>query len=173
MENRLREEPFGAEADLRVRCRYGGEKKYSNALWITRGAWVRDEDAPPNEDGRSAIKLQSQGPGPNRWFWGVRNPKPKSKMTDPEKERRAALLASLRRRELSLAHGEDGGWLSWEYLSRYATWDPFVPELHEECEAGGGQITDFHVDGLTKIAAHAIPAIDRGVEVVNRASLDE
>ena len=106
LEYRLRKEPFGVEADLRVWCRYGGEKKYSNALWITRGAWVRDDDAPIN-DGRSAIKLHSEGPGPNRWYWGVSSPKRKSRMTEPEKERRAELVGSLRRHELPLAHGEE------------------------------------------------------------------
>ena len=171
VENRLREEPFGAEADLRVRCRYGGEKKYSNALWITRSAWVQDGDTPTN-DGRNAIKLHSGGPGPNRWYWGVSSPKPKSKMTEPEKERRAELVAALRRHELSLAHGEEDWWLSWEWLPGYADWDPLVPELHEECDAGGGPITDRYVDGLTKIAAHAIPAIDQ-VEMVNRATSGE
>ena len=43
-----------------------------------------------------------------------------------------------------------------------------MPELHEECEAGGGSITDCYVDGLLKIAAHAIPAIN-DVEMAERA----
>ena len=60
------------------------------------------------------------------------------------------------------------GWLSWEYLPRDADWDPLVPELHEECEAGGGPITDRCVDGLLKIASHAIPAIN-DVEMAERA----
>jgi len=160
VEDRLAEEPFGGEADILVRCRYGGEKKYSNALWITRGAWGRDEDTSIN-DGRIAIKLESGGPGPNRWYWGVGSPK-------PEEERRAEFIASLRRHELSLAHGEENWWLSWEYLPRHADWDPLVPELHGECEAGGGPITDCYVNGLLKIAALAIPAINE-VEMAERA----
>ena len=52
VEKRLCAEPFGAEADLCVRCRYGGRKNHYNALWITREAWIRHEDTPSNEDGR-------------------------------------------------------------------------------------------------------------------------
>lgn len=160
VEKRLRAEPFGAETDLRVRCRYGGERKYSNALWITRESWIRHEDTPSNEDGRHAIKLQSSKPGPNGWFWGVNTPKPESRMTKPAKERRAELIASLRRRGLTLAGGEEDWWAAWEYLPRYSDWDPLVPELHEECDARGGPITDFYVEGLLRIAEHAIPAIN-------------
>lgn len=58
--------------------------------------------------------------------------------------------------------------MSWEYLPHHADWDPLVPELHEECEAGGGPITDFYVNGLLKIAALAIPAINE-VEMAERA----
>ena len=32
-------------------------------------------------------------------------------------------------------------WPQWEYLQRYGSWDPLVPEPYEECEAGGGPIT--------------------------------
>ena len=52
VEKRLRAEPFGAEPDLRVRCRYDGRRNHHNALWITREAWIRHEDTPSNEDGR-------------------------------------------------------------------------------------------------------------------------
>ena len=44
-----------------------------------------------------------------------------------------------------------------------------VPELHEECDAGGGPITDFRVDGLLRIAPDAIPAINE-VETTERAA---
>ena len=81
-------------------------------------------------------------------------------MTEGEKERRAELVASLRRRGLSLAGGEDDWWPAWEYLPRHRDWDPLVPELHEECNARDRPITDFYVDGLLRIAARAIPAIN-------------
>ena len=169
VESRLREESFGADTDLRVRCRYDGRKKYSNVLWITSGVWVRNEDTPSNEDGRSAIKLQSGKRGPNSWYWGVSSPTPESKMTEQEREYRAQLVVSLRRHGLALTHGDEEWWLSWEWVPQYGDWDHLVPELHDECEAGTGRITDYYVDGLLRIAAHAIPAINE-VEATMRAA---
>ena len=170
VENRLREQPFGTEADIHVRCSYGGEKKYSNVLWVTRDGWMRHEDTSLDRDGRTAIMLESGGPGPNRWYWGVCSPKPKSKMTEPEREQRAELAASLRRHELPLEQGETDWWPSWGWVPRFADWDPLVPELHEECEAVGGPITDRYCDGLLRIAALAIPAIN-DVEMAERGTV--
>ena len=159
------------EHDFHVRCRYGGDKRYSNRLWITRDGWMRYDDLPPNVDGRSAIWLAAYSKGPNDWLWGVHSPKPVSKMTEAEKERREELGATLGRHGLSLAEGSDR-WPQWEWLSRYRNWDPLVPDLYEECEAGGGPITTCYVDGLLDIAARAIPAIN-DVEMANRASSGE
>ena len=160
------------EDDFHVRCRYGREKKYSSTLRVYRDAWLRYDDVPPNQHGRSAIMLQSGRQGPNGWYWGVRSPKPLSQMTEPEKERREQLGATLGRHGLSLAHDNSDWWPQWEWLPRYQDWDPLVPELYEECEAGGGPITTCYVDGLLKIAAHAIPAIN-DVETDDRASSGE
>lgn len=93
-------------------------------------------------------------------------------MTKPEKERRAELIASLRRPVLSLAGREEDWWPTWEYLPRHRDSDPLVPELHEECDAGGGPITDYYVDGLLRIAAHAVPAINE-VEATERVAAGE
>lgn len=168
VEERLATVPPGIEDSFRVRCRYEHKKKHS-ALRITRDAWVRYDDAPPNPDGRSAIMLESGRQGRNDWYWGVRSPKPLSRMTKPEEGRRAKLGITLRHHGLSLAHDKSDWWVQWEYLSRYGNWDRLVPELYEECEAGGGSITTFYVDGLLKIAAQAIPAINE-VEMADRAS---
>ena len=81
-------------------------------------------------------------------------------MTEGEKERRGKLVASLRRRGLSLAGKEEDWWPAWEYLPRHRDWDPLVVDLHEECNAGRGPFTDYYVDGLLRIAEHAIPAIN-------------
>lgn len=167
---RLLKELPDIESDYRVRCRYGYTKRCF--LWITRDSWVRYDDVPSNRDGRSAIQLQSGSRGPNGWFWGVTSPKPLSKMTGEETERREELSRHLGRHGLSLAHVEDDWWPQWEYLQRYGSWDPLVPELYEECEAGGGPITTYYADGLLKIAEHAIPAINE-VEMVSRTDSGE
>ena len=172
VEDRLRAELGNVESGFHVLGHYGGEKKYSNRLRITCDGWVRYDDLPPNQAGRSAIMLQSAGPGPNKWYWGVRSPKPLGKMTEGEKQRRKELGAALGHHRLSLAGGDDVWWPQWEWLPRYKNWDPLVPELYEECEAGGGPITTFYADGLLKIADHAIPAINE-VEMDDRASSGE
>ena len=168
VEERLAAVPPGIEDGFHVRCRYGHEKKHS-ILRITRDTWVPYYDVPSNQDGRSAIMLQSEREGRNGWYWGVCSPKPLSQMTEQEKERREKLGTKLGHHGLSLASDKDDWWVQWEYLSPYQNWDELVPELYEECEAGGGSITTFYVEGLLKIAAHAIPAIN-DVEMADRAN---
>ena len=169
VEDRLRTVLPGTEEDFHVKCRYGHQKKNASALWITRDAWVPYDDLPPSQKGRNAIRLQSEERGQNGWYWGVPSPKAPGEMAETEKERHEQLCAALGRHGLSLTHDKGDWWPQWEYLPRYKNWDPLVPELYEECEAGGGPITTFYVDGLLKIAEHAIPAINE-VGVVGRAS---
>ena len=170
VEARMATVPSGIENGFRVRCRYGHKKNHS-FLRITRDAWVRYHDIQPNRDGRSAIMLESGRRGPKGWYWGVHSPKANSQMTEAEKARRARLGTTLRHRGLSLTSDKSDRWVQWEYLSRYENWDSLVPELYEECEAAGGPITTFYVDGLLKIAAPAILAINE-VEVADRADRD-
>ena len=160
VEDRLHGERRDTAADLQVRCHYGGDKRNSKYLWIYRRGWVRYDDLSPNQNGRSAICVQASGTGPDAWYWGVRSPKGASTMTEKERKRREALGQALGEHGLSLAQAEDDWWPQWEWLRRYHDWNPIVPELHEECEAGRGSITTYYVDGLLNIAALAIPAIN-------------
>ena len=159
VEDRLREQVPDIAPDFQVECHYGGDKRYSNWLWIARDSWTRYDGLPPNRYGRSAIRLESTGKGPNWWIWGVRSPKPASEMTEKEKMRREELGVTLRDHGLLLAETSDW-WPQFEGPRRYQDWDPIVPELHEECEAGGGPITTYFADNLLSIAGRAIPAID-------------
>jgi len=172
VETRSRQELFGNASDFHVQCRYGGDKRHSNKLWISRDSWIRFGDLPPNKNGRTAISLQSHGQiGPNGWNYGVSTPKPLWEMTDAEKRRRAEVSAALRRNGLFLPDSNDW-WLQLGPPPRYRNWYELVPELNEEFEAGGGPITECYVDGLIDIATHAIPAID-DVEVAHRPSSRE
>ncbi len=128
--------------DLQVDCHYEGEKRWSNRLRLMR-----------------TIVIESDGPGPNGWYWGVLDPNPKTL--------REKLLAALKRRGFSLKHASDG-WAQWEYLPRYRHWDRRVPELVQELADGGGKITDYYVNGLLNIAEKAMPAFDE-VERENRS----
>ena len=174
VEDRLRTVRSDFEEGFRVKCRYGHQRKNASALWITRDAWTPFDGLPPNKEGRNTIRLQPDagGRGRNGWHWGVSSPKSPSEMTETEKERHKRLCAALRRHELSLKHDKGDWWPQWEYLARHRDWDPLVPELYKECEAGEGPITTLYVDGLLKIAARAIPAINE-VAMVNRASSGE
>lgn len=163
-EDRLKALPTAIGDDVQVRCHYGGEKRYSNYLWITRDSWERYDNTNRRTAGCTAIMLESQGRkrGPNGWCWGVRSPKPVDQMTEAETKRRKQLEAALRKSGLALAESSHW-WPQWGWPPRYRNWNPLVPDLHEECEAGGGPITTCYVDGLCEIAKLAIPAIS-GVE---------
>jgi len=159
VEDRLRQQAPGNDADIHVRCSFGGDRKFENCLYINRDGWIQYGDVRPSEDGRSAIRLENDAKGSNGWVWGVRSPKGESQMTKEEKGRRKELGASLRKHGLLIAQTSDW-WPQWERPRRYQDWDPIVPELHEECEASGGPITTYFADNLLSIAGRAIPAID-------------
>ena len=166
------EKEFPGVSDFHVQRRsYKGGKKHPYSLRITRDAWAMYDGAVEDTRGRSAIKLVSHSGEPNGWHWGVICPKSRSEMTEAVKKRRVALEAVLRDHDLSLAGGDHDWWLQWEYLPRHTNWHPLAPDLAEECEAGGGTITDYFVEGLLRIARMAIPAIDdvEGVDTVAAA----
>lgn len=158
-------------SDCNVWCHYEGEKKYWNWLAISRDDWVQYNDVPGHPGGRTQIGLESGGPGPNKWYWGIRSPKPINQMSEEERRRREDLSIALQRRGLLSAY-DSHWWPQWKWLRSYGSWDPIVPELAKECEAGGGPITEFYVSGLLDTARRAIPAINE-VETVNRASSSE
>lgn len=169
VEDRLRTVLPDFEEALDVKCRYGRKKENATALWITRDSRVPYNDLPPGQEVCNAIWLHSEGRGRNGWYWGVGSPSPLPEMAETEKERHEELCAALKRHGLSLQHDEYDAWLQWEFLPlHYRDWDPLIPELCDECEAGGGSITTYYADGLLKIAERAIPAINE-VEIVNRA----
>ena len=160
------------DKDFHVRCRYGGDKPYSNKLWIVRDAWIRyGGKTEPGLEGRTTVRLQAEANrgrgGPNGWCWGVASPKDRSVMTASEKERRDRLHGELLNKGLRLPRRSSSLWPQFEYLKRYADWYPLVPDLHEECESGGGPITTYYADHLLAIARLAIEAID---EVEHSAS---
>lgn len=150
--------------DLRVGCRYGGEKPYSNLLWLHRASWNpwkgHDKKHPPPE-GCTAIALQSGGTGgPNKWYWGVRHPRHKSSMTDADLERRARLKDRIRN-EFDGVIQSASWWAHWRYVDdERRDWNALLPALYREWKRGGGEITDFYVDGMMDIAAKAIPIIN-------------
>ena len=111
--------------------------------------------------------MQSQSAGPNGWRWGVLHPLDKSNLSIADQERRTRLEERLRS---DLEGGRSDGW--WPYVGsvddEMANWNSLLPDLCREWKDGGGEITDYYVDGILDIATKAIPIIDeveRGSEI--------
>ena len=153
---RLNEEPNGYTPGLCAQCKYGGEGRYAAALWIARDGW------PPY-----SIKLQSGRQGSAWWHWGVSSLKPLGEMSEDEKKVRLKVTESLSRHRLTIGEDDNHHWPRWEYLQRNENWHQLAPELDAEVKGGSGEITDYYIDGLLRIAKSAIPAID---EVANAGS---
>lgn len=149
--------------DLRVGCRYGGEKPYSNLLWLNRASWKpwkgHVKKTHPRE-GCTAIALQSEGTGPNKWYWVVRHPLQKSDMADADLKRRTRLEEKLRNKFDDIRSARR--WPYWRYVDdEMRHWNALLPALYREWKGGGGKVTDFYVNGMMDIAAKAIPIIDK------------
>jgi len=153
-------------SDLRVECTYDREEKKNSRLWLHRASWKlwtgHDKKVPPNE-GCTAVFLQSKwNSGPNRWGWGVHHPLSKSSMTDADKGRCTRLEDGLRNAFDGVGIRNDGWAPHWRSVDdEMANWNALLPTLYREWKDGGGDITDFYVDGMMDIAAKAIPVIDR------------
>lgn len=161
---RARKEWPDIAPDLRVGCRYGGEKSYSNFLWLHRASWTpwegHKKNHPPPK-GCTAIALQSGSTaGPNKWYWGVLHPLDKSGMTDADMERRERLEDGLRNKFDGVIQS-GSWWPHWRFVDdEMGSWNSLLPALYREWKDGGGEVTDFYVGGMMDIATKAIPIID-------------
>ena len=105
--------------------------------------------------------MQSEGPGPNSWKWGILHPLDQREMTELDKERRARLEERLRS-QLDLGGSEP--W--WPYVrsvrDEMANWNSLLPDLYRESNdrVGPRPITDYFVTGIMDLANKAIPIID-------------
>ena len=158
---RVQKELSGIAPDLRVECVYGGERRFSNFLWLYREEWPlwkNHTNIPPYE-GCTGIVMQSEGPGPNSWKWGVLHPLDQSNMTEMDKARRTCLEERLRSR---LDLGGSESW--WPYVRSVSdekvNWNSLLPDLCQEWKDRGGPITEYYVTGIMDLATKAIPVID-------------
>ena len=93
---------------------------------------------------------------------GVCSPMPKSTMTEEEQERRERLDEKLKDK---LDLGRSTPWwprCDWVDEDK-RDWDSRLWDLHQECEAKDGEITEiteYFVEKFTEIAEKAIPIID-------------
>ena len=157
----VRKELSGIAPDLRVECEYRGERGWSNFLWLFREewpAWSNHGKHPPYK-GCTAVVMQSEGPGPNSWRWGVLHPLDQNNMTEVDKARRERLENKLRS-QLDL--GRSDSW--WPYVDsvsdEFANWNSRLPEIYQELMDRPGPIAEYYVDGIMNLATKAIPVID-------------
>ncbi len=162
VEERVRNEFPNIADDLVVACDYSKtKKKWSNHVCVYRSGWLPREGALDlGSDGRPAVVLTCHG-GPKSWHWGVTYGRAKdNKKSGQERQRCDELEVALKRRGLSLPHG-DQNWPQFRWSPRYEDWTVFVPEIVQELAEGGGKITEYYVNSLFTIAQKAIPAIDQ------------
>lgn len=172
---RVQEQLPDIAPDLRVEYRYGGEKKWSNFLWLYLVGWPpwdRAAKGHPPLEGCTGVVLQSTGPGPNFWRWGVLHPLGTASMTAADKARREELESRLRSH---LDPGRSESW--WPYVRQVSdemvSWDSLFPDLYREWKDGHGPITEYYVDGIIDLATRTIPVIDEVERKWERVEADE
>ena len=151
--------------DLVIGCQYGEDKPFASYLCIYRKGWVQHKDLDdPKSDGRITVMLECGHRGPSWWCWGVR-------LAKADKERSQEIKRVLGQHGLSFSKNSSQ-WPQWE-RTRHPNWTAIVPglfnELPKDDTEGGGELTEYYVNGLLDIANKAIPAIDE-VERENGAS---
>ena len=160
---RVRADLSSIAPDLRVECKYGGEKPGSSILRLHRASWPQWEN--PAREFASypyttiALKSGWESGGPNHWRLGVFHPLGKNDMTETDQERRKRLKEKFRS-EFDGVRSD-----SWWLYKRLAddemgNWNSLLSRLYREWRDGHGPITDYYVDGMMDIATRAIWIID-------------
>ena len=124
-----------------------------------RGSWKPYQEwTHRSYGGRTHLRLEAAGCDPNQWFIGVCSPN--DKLATGEKERRRKLGEALH----SIESNDGGGawWPWWKWVDeKYLDWDPLIPAINDECQNGGGKVTNYFVEEFAKLAKKVIPIIDR------------
>ena len=144
-------EEFGADCD----CPEAKSKPYMEIYmksWQGYAKWAKR-----SYGGRTHLRLEANGPGPNKWFIGVCSPN--DKLSSDEEERRKELEKRLRD---ALGPGKNKDWWPWwEWIDeKYRDWDPLLWGIHQECMNGGGEITEYFIKKFDAIAEKVIPIIN-------------
>ena len=148
--------------DVRVGCKYGGEKLYEKRLWLYRSSWIPYQEAETSDSNqRTSIRLEAEDRGPNTWFYSVSSPLEVQGMSDSDRVRRSRLGAALNEEFMGYDSDSSERWAVWDYANEHMRdWNTLLPRLHRECEAKRGKITDYFVNRFLDVAARAIPIID-------------
>lgn len=161
--------PFVCEcgADINISFDYGGDRRYSNYLWLYRASWKPNGATSvvdhPRDSNRAALLLENESIGPNGWFISVRTPKTISETDDSGMKLDGWLHEELKR-VLGKSDGKPYPNLPWwRYIrSDFRNWESLVPRLHQERkDPDDGEITRYFVDEFVKVATKTIPVLDK------------
>ena len=145
--------------DIQVGCKFRGEPRWRNRLWLYRASWTQYGREHSDSRGRTSIRLEADGKGVSDWCFGVSSPMPDRDMTDKEKDRRLRLDTELKN-ALALGRRTDW-WPQWAWAAdNRRHWNDLVPDLQRECNDGRGEITDYFVGEIMDVAVRAIPVIN-------------
>ena len=142
--------------DTEVYCDYG-EKLDGSYIYVTRKNWLPYRDSKGQEK-NTAIYMQAVSKSGTNWDIGVFSVSTDD-VDEEDKERR---------QRLQNAFADHGGqlkeWPWWEWIEdEYRDWDALLPRLHQECQAGGGEITSYFVEKFKKVFDWAAPIIGGSV----------
>ena len=146
--------------DIRVGCKYVGEKRWVNRLWLYRRSWCQYEVQKSDSNRRTSIRLEADSHGPNGWCFGVSSPMSVKDMSDKDRERRSLLDFNLK--EAFILGRTDDSWPMWNLGKRVITGLEFTAPRTciRRCEDNGGDITDYYVRTFIDFTKIAIPIID-------------
>ena len=151
IEQKAKEEMKDIADDLDIGCVYGGERRLSNRLWLSRKSWT---DCGEESYGlrRIAVLMQADWKDANGWYISI---------LDPNDFHGDGLIRSLRE-EIVSEKGTEKWFPWWDWMDEgKRNWSSLVPSLQEECGKEGGEITDHYVARFIEVATKAIPIIDR------------
>ncbi len=160
-DERLRELGPGVTVD----CRYEGERRMWNRLWLHRDRWQQRPNSRksnnPDSAHRYAVRLESYGPGPTGWYIGVLTPTKGSDLSEENRNARIEHFSGLTTKFHRGQSGAESWWTWWENLDEQTIyWNLLVPQLAKECQEEDGPITQGIANRFVEIALEATPLID-------------
>ena len=134
---------------------YGyGRKKYGSYIYITRKNWLPHRDS-KGQERNTTIYMQAESKSGTDWAIGVSSVSTDD-VDEGDKERRQRLQNAF------AGHGKQNNvWPWWKWIEdEYRHWGALTPRLHQECQAGGGEIANYFVKKFKDVFKWAAPIID-------------
>ena len=147
--------------DFQFGCNCRSDKSDCD-LFFYRKSWKEYQGAPDNYPKTTAIWLQYQESRPKKLMYGVASPFAENKMENECDKKRLRCLEGYLRQNMNGTWKQIKEWPTCTYVDgSLGDWSTLLPCLHRECEANGGEITDYYVEKLIELATEAIPIIDK------------